>query len=286
MNDIELDSKKVVIIGASSDIGFALAKNWIEKGWNIFGTYRTYSNEVLWLKENIDHVIECDLMSIKDIKNVSSEVEKLFKPWDILLFGPGLQEPIGSFKDIQIDDWVDSFNVNFINQIRLLHLLIANRNSTSENIPKVIFFAGGGVNNAPVGYSAYTVAKIAMVKMVEILAEEIKNIRFTIIGPGWVKTKIHDSILNRKNELDLNYQRVLKKFQKDDFVPMNLVIDCCNKILEEQSDIYSGRNISVEFDLWGSVSLRELLKHDANMYKLRRCGNDLLVREKLDDGKK
>ena len=33
--------KKAIVVGASADIGAALCEDWIEKGWEVYGTYRT-----------------------------------------------------------------------------------------------------------------------------------------------------------------------------------------------------------------------------------------------------
>ena len=52
---------------------------------------------------------------------------------------PATMEPIGKFEDCDIDEWIKSFEVNFTNQMVLLHGLLRSRN-TEES--KVIFFAG------------------------------------------------------------------------------------------------------------------------------------------------
>ncbi len=51
--------------------------------------------------------------------------------------------------------------------------------------------AGGGTNNPFTNYSAYCVAKIALIKMTELLDDEEKKLNIFIIGPGFVRTRIH-----------------------------------------------------------------------------------------------
>ena len=37
--------KNRIILSISSDIGFALACDWLKKGFNVSGTYRNYSDK-------------------------------------------------------------------------------------------------------------------------------------------------------------------------------------------------------------------------------------------------
>ena len=59
---------------------------------------------------------------------------------------------------------------------------------------------------------------------------------------------------------------------------MEHVLRCCDWIINTRRDVVSGRNFSLVFDRWGDPELDKLLKQDPNMYKLRRFGNDRLVK--------
>ena len=62
---------------------------------------------------------------------------------------------------------------------------------------KILFFAGGGTNNAVKYYSSYTLSKILLIKFAELLDYEEK-IDISILGPGWINTKIHEATLKSK----------------------------------------------------------------------------------------
>jgi hypothetical protein len=138
----------------------------------------------------------------------------------------------------------------------------------------VILWAGGGVNNATKYYSAYTVSKIAQIKITELLNHELKNVSFTILGPGWVKTKIHKQTLNNPKNARENFIRTKKRYKSNNFVPIKKVTDCVLKVLASKNKFFDGRNISVENDLWMNDSFLEILSEDENIYKLRRDFND------------
>ena len=264
-----------IIISISSDIGFYLAKDWLSNGIRVSGTYRTRTNHCDELEQLGAKLIKCDLSNVKSIDDSICKLNKLQK-WDNLVIATGSQEPIGSFIDCNIDSWSNSINVNFISQIRFIHGLLPNRNLKDSSSPSVLLFAGGGTNSATTDYSAYTISKIASIKMVELLDAEITDTSFSILGPGWVKTKIHDSTLQSPESAGSNYFKTVEMLEKngEKCYPMEKVIECCNWILSSPRELVGGRNFSSVFDPWESDEIEKIRK-DQNNFKLRRFGNDL-----------
>ena len=164
--------------------------------------------------------------------------------------------------------------MNFTSQLRLIHELLSSRGTGKSRPPCVLLFAGAGTNNAPVNYSAYIVSKIALIKMCELLDAEIPDCRFVIMGPGWVRTKIHESTVRAGEAAGKNYQSTLDHFANDNFNLMERVLECCDWIIGQPREVVSGRNFSLVFDDWGTDTLDKKLAADPNLYKLRRFGND------------
>lgn len=274
------ESLKVIIISLSSDIGEALCDSWIAKGWDVFGTYRTDSLVLNKLKEKGVRIVPCDLSSAKEIKKACFKLKTLCPKWDVLVLCAGTQEPIGAFLDNNFESWKESLSVNLTGQLNIVHELMPYRNNSRALGPCVLFFAGGGTNNATVNYSAYTISKIALIKMCELLDAEISDSRFTIIGPGWVKTKIHEQTLKAREKAGDNFRKTEDKLSGNECTPMADVVSCCEWVINSPRDVVGGRNISVVFDMWGSEKLSRRLKSDFDMYKLRRHGNNFLIKEK------
>jgi NAD(P)-dependent dehydrogenase (short-subunit alcohol dehydrogenase family) len=268
-------AKKVLLIGASSDIGNALCEDWISKGWEVAGTYRTKSDQVESLRKSVGTLVQCDLENSKSVDDACIKLSKKMASWDVLVLGPGLQEPAGLFCECDFEEWERSVKVNFTSQLRFLHRLLPKRKHQSLCGPNVLFFAGGGVNSAPLNYSAYTVSKLALIKMVELLAAELPDVKFLIVGPGWVKTKIHLSILDAGDKAGTSYQRTVQMFENGTFTPIEKVVQCCNVLISGSREIFTGRNFSVAFDKWEDPLLVDVLKKNPDMYKLRRHGNNL-----------
>ena len=261
-----------LILSISSDIGTALAEEWNRDGIEVIGTYRTWSDNCKKLKELGIQLIQCDFTDKKSVESaISSSVQ--ISHWNVLVLAAGDQNPIGLFRDVVFDDWEKSVNANFMGMLRFLHIAL-NQQRNSEN-RTVIMFAGGGTNNATERYSAYTVSKIASIKMCELLDYELSDTKFTILGPGWVRTKIHSSTLESSINAGENYQRTLAKLASNDLSPVENVIACCNWVIAQPKEVVGGRNFSVVHDSWKSDGLVAALKLDSNIYKLRRFANEI-----------
>lgn len=195
--------------------------------------------------------------------------------WDALVLCAGTLAPIGRFQNCDFDDWSNSIESNFTGQMRILHELLPSRKRGSgKELPLVLFFAGGGTNCATPNFSSYTVSKIALIKMCELLDSEMPDTRFSILGPGWVETKIHSETIAARDSAGPSYHVTAKRLRDGDFYPMDSVLDCCDWIQRASHAVIGGRNISAVHDHWGSRDLEQALAADSNMYKLRRAGNE------------
>ncbi len=194
--------------------------------------------------------------------------------WDVLVLCAGTQKPVGQFVNCDFNAWEDSLAINFSRQIYIVKELLSCRNLKNGQMPVVLFFAGGGTNNATVNYSAYTISKIALIKMCELLDAEIEDTKFSIVGPGWVKTKIHQETIAAGTKAGDNLQKTKTRLAENAFTSMEDVLASCDWIINAPREIVGGRNFSTAFDLWGSKELDDELKNNYDMYKLRRHGNN------------
>jgi NAD(P)-dependent dehydrogenase (short-subunit alcohol dehydrogenase family) len=262
-----------IIISASSDIGAALCRRWLDQGSNVFGTFRNRSEAVDELEGKGAWMASCDLSNSDSIQVACSNLKDICPKWDTIVMCPGLIEPVGPFAECDFDEWEDSFRVNFTGQLRIIHELLPSRNLSAPYGPCILLFAGGGTNNATLNYSSYTVSKIALIKMCELMDAEVPDTRFVIIGPGWVKTKIHESTLRVGEQAGENYWKTIEKLQGDECTPMNSVLDCCDWAVGTPREVIGGRNFSVVHDEWNTGPLAVQTLQDPDMYKLRRHGN-------------
>ncbi len=262
---------KRIIISASSDIGRSMANRWVEQGHSVIGTFRNHSSKVV-LEDLGVAAIPCNLNSRFSTRAASKRIIDLLSGsvWNTLVLAAGTQTPVGMFRDNRFQDWSRSVTVNFIRQVQVVHALLPHAAIGAQ----VLFFAGGGTNGAVKRYSAYTISKIASIKLCELLAAEEPEIRFTSIGPGWVRTKIHQETFNAGQLAGENLEAANQRFATGDFFPMNDLLDKVDWILNAPAAAVNGRNFSAVHDPFEDSRFTDWLLDDENRFKLRRLGNN------------
>lgn len=267
---------KIIIIGGSSDIGKALIEELVKKN-DIVSTYYSQNPH----KENSKIISEyLDISSKKNIDEFMSSKE--INNWDSLIFLSATLKPLGLFKDNDPEDWSNSININFTNQIYLLNKLLNKKNINNSNEKSVIFCAGPGTNNPTSNHSAYTVSKIALIKLTELLDYENSDIKFSIVGPGWVNTKIHDEIIDAGiDNAGLLLDETNRRRKNKHFNSMDKVVNSFIDVLNLPKKIVGGKNISTQNDQINNEDLLTYFDIDKDMYKLRRDFNDFHIENDL-----
>jgi len=263
--------RKTVILAISSDIGRAIAMRRLKQGAFVAGTYRTDFSDINQLRVAGAKMVIADFSNTESIDSACRTMTSLAESWDELIVAPGTLEPIGNFEDIDFDDWSTSFNVNFLNQLRAVQKLLNCRKKGAS----VLFFSGGGTNSAADRFSAYTASKIALIKMTELLDSEISDAKFTILGPGWIKTKIHNQTIKAKEDAGSAYVTTIKRMENSEFGSIEDLLECIDWIYTQPKKIVGGRNISSQHDKWKS-DLPKIFDSDPSAGKLRRHANNKL----------
>lgn len=263
-----------IIVSATSDIGAALCEDWRASGEEVVGTFRD-AQSVAILEALGVSLIHCDLASsVSRVACINTLIESVRKkPWEKLVLAAGTQTPVGFFSDNDFGAWRESIEVNFLSQTEILHALLPHAKPSA----RVLFFAGGGTNGAVPRYSGYTIAKVASIKLCELLAEENPNIAFSSLGPGWVRTKIHQETIDAGQSAGDNLVRTQQKLASDDMVSMHHVVETINRLMSMSVTSVSGRNFSAVNDPLFDDRLIRRLEDNKNLFKLRRDGNDLML---------
>lgn len=267
--------KTVFILSVTSDIGRSLAEFYMKDGYSVYGTCRDVDAGKNIEKELRISVFPCDIKDKNSIKNAVDKFVSFDSPWDIFISAVGTGEPIGNFFSCDFDAWEQSVIINSSAQLRVLHSLFPYRRK--EGISNVVFFAGGGTNNPFPNFSAYASSKIMLIKMCELLDDENDDLNVFILGPGWVRTKIHDEVLNDPEGSGTNYLRVKEFLSSDEpGTPMESIYNCINWCVKEGKPVAGGRNFSVVHDSWSKSGqvLAQKLQQDIDKFKLRRMGNE------------
>ena len=266
------ENRIILILSASSDIGHALMRRYLDQGATVIGTYRRHGALDEFAGHKRAHLIELDLERAGDITRMVERVAALGLRWDLFIASNATMEPIGPFLSLDGEAWQRSICANAMLPCRLLQAIYPLRRPGRTNA--VAFFAGGGTNNAFTNYSAYCLSKIVLIKMCELLDDEASDLKTFILGPGYVNTKIHDETFKAGDLAGTNLART-EKFLETDGTSMDDIHACIEWCVAQDRAVIGGRNLSVVHDPWrnGGLALARQLGADPDKFKLRRSGN-------------
>jgi NAD(P)-dependent dehydrogenase (short-subunit alcohol dehydrogenase family) len=263
--------KTIIILSVSSDIGNFLAKQYLERGWKVIGTYRQKKN-LQGLEKQDCELFKLDITRKQDIKAFITQLKRRKIHWDRLICSVGSLLPAQDFFECDFNQWQESLFINAIGPLEMVHGLYPLANKKA----RIVFFAGGAANGAVVHLSAYAISKILLTKMTEFIDAEYPNLHVSIIGPGWTLTKIHEDILKGKTVTQAKLLQTKKDLKGKPSTSLKDIDACIEWVCSQPKSLTSGRNFSVVHDPWRvdkRQSLVAALKNDVNMYKLRRHGN-------------
>ncbi|EHW0695512.1 SDR family oxidoreductase [Vibrio parahaemolyticus] len=180
--------KLVVITGASSGIGEAIARRFSEEGHPLLLVARRVERlEALNLPNTL-----CEKVDVTDQASLITAIEKAeaqFGPADVLVNNAGVML-LGQIDTQDAAEWKRMFDVNVLGLLNGMHSVLAPmkaRNSgTVINISSI-----AGKKTFP-DHAAYCGTKFAVHAISENVREEVaaSNVRVTTIAPGAVETEL------------------------------------------------------------------------------------------------
>ncbi|EHR0225938.1 SDR family oxidoreductase [Vibrio parahaemolyticus] len=194
--------KLVVITGASSGIGEAIARRFSEEGHPLLLVARRVERlEALNLPNTL-----CEKVDVTDQASLITAIEKAeaqFGPADVLVNNAGVML-LGQIDTQDAAEWKRMFDVNVLGLLNGMHSVLASmkaRNSgTIINISSI-----AGKKTFP-DHAAYCGTKFAVHAISENVREEVaaSNVRVTTIAPGAVETELlsHTSSQDIKDGYD------------------------------------------------------------------------------------
>ncbi|EPJ2790423.1 SDR family oxidoreductase [Vibrio parahaemolyticus] len=180
--------KLVVITGASSGIGEAIARRFSEEGHPLLLVARRVERlEALNLPNTL-----CEKVDVTDQASLITAIEKAeaqFGPAEVLVNNAGVML-LGQIDTQDAAEWKRMFDVNVLGLLNGMHSVLASmkaRNSgTIINISSI-----AGKKTFP-DHAAYCGTKFAVHAISENVREEVaaSNVRVTTIAPGAVETEL------------------------------------------------------------------------------------------------
>lgn len=182
--------KKVVITGTSRGIGFVLAQEFANAGYEVLALSRN-SKPLMDLHHPNIKPLTFDLAQEDSLKQVSNFIKEYWQSKvDIVIHNAGalINKP---FTELTKEDFQWVYDVNVFGVAQLTQTLLPFMSLGSH---VVIISSMGGIQGSMKfpGLAAYSSAKGAVITLAEVLAEEYKElgIAFNVLAIGAVQTEM------------------------------------------------------------------------------------------------
>lgn len=218
------DKEVTLITGASSGIGYELAKTFAEKGHNLVLVARSGNKlqqlaEELMKKENIKaYVITEDLSRPEAAKALYRKVQQLGLQVDILVNNAGFGY-VGLFHEEDIQKDVDMLQVNITTLTELTKFF--GKEMVERRRGGILNVASTGAYHPGPFTAVYYASKAYVLSFSEAIARELKpyNVTVTAVCPGATKTNFSKRAGKRDNNSAMGpgivakiaYQGLLKR---------------------------------------------------------------------------
>ena len=235
MAKYQLKNKKIVLTGASSGIGKALAVMLVDKfNCTVYGIGRNEQKlqEVknsLNNKDNFFYEV-FDVSSLSSWQNFANKLEKSdFYP-DILINNAGYLLKFAKAENHSVLDAESITKTNYFACVYSFNALLPLlKNSTS---PAIINVSSSAALAPVVGTAYYTASKCAVKGFTEVLAQDYKHFYVCLVMPGFTKTNI---FINQKD--DKKSQKLIDKI----CTPVDKAVKkCVKKITKRKKRIIIG----------------------------------------------
>ena len=208
--------KTVLITGASSGIGKALALEFGSKGYAVIITGRDESKLLemsnLLSMKNINHCwIKADVSIEEDNKRTIEEIQKKYGRLDVLINNAGISMR-AMFNDCSTEVIRNLMNINFMGTVYATKYALPLILESKGSIVGISSIAGYRGLPARTGYSA---SKFAMQGFLEALRTELlhKGVHILVAYPGFTNSNIRNTALNaegnQQGESPLEEQKIM-----------------------------------------------------------------------------
>ena len=177
--------RTVLVTGASSGIGRAIAQNLLLQGHTVIGVSRDCRKFTRQM-DNFSSV-QLDLSQLNDIPQKIRQLQQMFPEIDAVVFSAGMGQ-FGSVEEFSYPQIEALMTINFTSQVFLTKALLPalKRKANSD----LIFIGSEAALKGSRKGAVYCASKFAMRGFTQALRDECgkSNVRVCLINPGMVKT--------------------------------------------------------------------------------------------------
>jgi len=201
-----IKDKTVLITGAGRGIGKRLALGLAQAGARV-GLVARSQGELDLAKLEIEQAggtalrIRADVRDLAHMESAVDRIRSAYGGLDILIGAAGVLGPIGPLLRTKPKAWSEAIEINLIGAVNSCRAVLPSM--VEKRSGKIILLGGPGSGYTRPNFTAYAASKTAIVRLVECLADEVRdhNVQVNCMAPGPAYSHMTDEILHAGEEL-------------------------------------------------------------------------------------
>ena len=205
-------SQNVFITGASSGLGHALARAYLQRGWHVYAVSRRQPPD---LGGDRFHFKSVDLVSFDRIEPVLRDLLKGVNHLHLAILNAGILGKLADLRETPLAQMQHVMNVNVWANKMLIDALYNLR----LKVDQVVAISSGAGVTPKRGWNAYSISKAALNVLTTLYAAERTETHFAAITPGMVDTAMQDQIARMPQDSRFASLDLLRKAKGTPMMP-------------------------------------------------------------------
>ena len=241
-----MKNKNLLITGAATRVGKAIALHFAEKGWNIALHYFRSSSKAKELKKIIEQnwvkvaLIKADLKNSKQVEKIIPLAKKKLGAIDCLINNAALFEK-DDISNFTTKSWNDHFNINLLAPAILTKQFA--KQASKKTVSNIINIIDQRIFNLTPFFMSYTISKSGLQTLTKTMAMRLgPNIKVNAIAPG--------PTIKSKRQTDRHFRNQVKSTLLKKSVRLEDICDTVEFLINNNSitgqivAVDSGQNLS------------------------------------------
>jgi len=241
-----MKNKNLLITGAATRVGKAMALHFAEKGWNIALHYFRSSSKAKELKKIIEQnwvkvaLIKADLKNSKQVEKIVPLAKKKLGAIDCLINNAALFEK-DDISNFTTKSWNDHFNINLLAPAILTKQFA--KQASKKTVSNIINIIDQRIFNLTPFFMSYTISKSGLQTLTKTMAMRLgPNIKVNAIAPG--------PTIKSKRQTDRHFRNQVKSTLLKKSVRLEDICDTVEFLINNNSitgqivAVDSGQNLS------------------------------------------
>lgn len=197
--------KVALVTGAARGIGKQIAITLAKEGYNIALNYRTNTDSIVELKNQIENFgVECllvqgDVSVFEDTERIANETFEKFGRIDVLVNNAGITKDMLLLR-MKPEDFMNVIDVNLVGTYNMTKnisgYMMKAREGRIINVSSIVGISGNA------GQSNYSASKAGIIGFTKSLAKELasRNILVNAVAPGFIETDMTNVLKDEVKE--------------------------------------------------------------------------------------